>query len=266
MQRKQREPTKQFERFVVYLIAALACFRLALSVAVPHADFIPDEIMISLTLALVAYLWWRQSKTLDELFETNVKLEDSHVGTIAALVKTVEAKDTYTRGHSERVQRVSVATARRLGLSTEDVEVVSRAAILHDIGKLGIEDAILHKQAPLTQMELGVLRDHPQRTSEILASLGFLEKESRVASLHHERYDGKGYGFQLKGKEIPIEARIIAAADAFDAMNSDRPYRTRLAREDILSELRKSSGSQHSPEVIEALLLLLDEQPSLWGS
>ena len=191
-------------------------------------------------------------------------LQEAELDTISALVNSIEAKDHYTRGHSEHVQEVSVAIARKLKLDEATVLAIARSAILHDIGKLGISDAILAKDGPLTDEEWEILKSHPKRTQEILAPLKFLAKETRIASLHHERHDGKGYLTGAKGNKIPLETRIIAIADAFDAMDSDRPYRRRLTRDAIISELKKGRDLQHSAPIVDALLSLLEEQPHLW--
>jgi len=244
---------------------AFAVFRLGYALFGIELQPVPDELLLSITLGLVAYLWVRQMKMFQDLDRSATALQDSHVKTISALVKTVEAKDAYTQGHSDRVRDVAVEIGKKMGLDVQSLAVVSRAAMLHDIGKLGIQDAILHKKEPLTDTEWQILRDHPRRTDEILSTLGFLDRESRIALLHHERWDGKGYAVGLKNHEIPVESCILAVADCFDAMNSRRPYRERLPRETVMAELDKGRGSQHRPAVVDALFDVLREQPEMWA-
>jgi HD-GYP domain-containing protein (c-di-GMP phosphodiesterase class II) len=255
----------EFERFVLVLVASLALYRIVPSLFAPGMEHIPDAVLLSVTLFVVGYLWLRRTSALSDLLDAQNSLRDAHVGAVGALVHALEAKDEYTQGHSERVRCLSVVLAGKLGLDEERVGVVSRAAALHDLGKLAVPDAILHKKEPLTPDEQAILENHPRRTADILSTLGFLEKESRVALLHHERHDGSGYCMGLKGDEIPLEVAIIAIVDMFDAMNSRRPYRDRLPAEKIRAELKQVRGIKHSPAVVDALLELLAAHPDLWG-
>ncbi len=261
---KTRLVTAQFQWFILVLAASFTCYRLVSAAVAPDAAYVPDEVLLAVMLVLLVYLWVQQARTLSRLSKSEAALRDSHVGMLTALVEAVEAKDPYTRGHSEQVRRLSVELAKMLGLSSTSVNVVSRAAALHDLGKIETPDAILHKNGPLTSEEWEILKKHPARTATILSSLDFLRDEVRAAVLHHERYDGAGYGVGLKGSQIPIEASIIAVADMFDAMNSDRPYRTKLPRATILAELEKTRGFQHPPAVIDAFLKVLESRPELW--
>lgn len=243
----------QFERFVLAVILCFCVYRVLLAVLAPGEDPIPVELIASVTIVVIGYLWLGKSRATQELMT-------AELGAVSALVATMEAKDAYTRGHSDRVKRVAVELARKMGLSADRIGVIERAALLHDLGKIAVPDAILTKPATLTDAEFAVLRQHPRRTSEILSMLGFLDEESRVAGLHHERYDAR----QRQPGGLPRETCIISVADAFDAMNSDRPYRPRLSRDRILAELRASRGSQHEPAVVDAFLELLAERPQLW--
>jgi HD-GYP domain-containing protein (c-di-GMP phosphodiesterase class II) len=263
--RRWKGVSAEFERFVLIIILAFSCYRLTSVIFVPAPEQIPDELLLSITLFLIGYLWIRRSKSLADLVVAQNLLRDAHMGAIGALVEALEAKDEYIRGHSERVRYLSVELAKKLRLSEESIGVVSRSAILHDIGKLGVPDAILHKRDSLTRHEVAILEAHPRRTAEILSALGFLGEESRVALLYHERYNGSGYCMGLKGDEIPLESSIIAVVDAFDAMNSRRPYRHRLSPEEILAELKKGRGIEHNPVVVDAFLKLLAERPEVWG-
>jgi HD-GYP domain-containing protein (c-di-GMP phosphodiesterase class II) len=228
----------QFQSFVLSLVGAFAFFRL-FTTWFTHGDApVSDGFLLAVTLALVGYLWLCQSQ----------------VSVIGTLVKTIEAKDPYTRGHSEEVARLSVELARTLQLPDDSIAVVNRAGVLHDIGKLGIADDILHKDGPLSDAEWQVMKDHVRRASDILSTLSF-----------HERYDGRGYGLGLKADEIPIEAYIIAIADGFDAMNAERPYRGRIPRAQVISEITKGRATQYHPRVADAFLTLLDDRPELWA-
>ena len=247
--------TAQFERFVLAVVVCFAVYRLILSFVAPDDDPLPLELIMTVILLVVGYLWMGKSRATHELVV-------AELGAVSALVATMEAKDSYTRGHSDRVRRIAVELARKMRLNDDRVGIVERAALLHDLGKVGVPDAILCKPASLTDAEYAILRHHPQRTAEILAMLGFLDEESRVAALHYECYD-KSMG---PAGGIPVETSIIAVADAFDAMNSNRPYRSRMPREKVVNELRASRGSQHQPEVVDAFLELLEEQPRLWDT
>lgn len=256
--------TLQFKRFMVLIAVSFALYRLLFALFAPNEWHIPDELLLGVMVCLIGYLWLGETRTLSQLSKADKSLRDAHVGTLAALVAAVEAKDPYTRGHSEQVRRLSVALAEEMGLKAERIVVVSRAAILHDVGKLETPDAILHKAGRLTDDEWKIIKRHPERTVAILSSLDFLAEEFRIALFHHERTDGKGYGAGLTGSDIPIEASIIAISDTFDAMNSDRPYRPKLSREKILDELRKSRDIQHPGVVLDAFLALLAHCPELW--
>lgn len=259
-----RGVTPQFKRFVFLLLVSFTCYRLLFALFAPNVWHIPDEVLLVGMVCLATYLWAAQAQALARLSKSESALRDAHIEMLAALVQAVEARDPYTRGHSEQVRRLSVELAKRLELSEERVAVVSRAAILHDLGKLETPDAILHKVGPLTHEEWQVLKKHPGRTATILSPLCFLAEEVRVAVFHHERCDGEGYGAGLKESEIPIEASIIGVADMFDAMNSDRPYRPRMPRETILGELRKGRGIQHPAVVVDRFLELLAQHPEMW--
>ncbi|MFG2328917.1 HD-GYP domain-containing protein [Streptomyces sp. NPDC048604] len=182
----------------------------------------------------------------------------SHQGTIRALVQAVDLKDTYTRGHSERVGRASVLIARELGMAEDRVEILRFAGILHDIGKLGVPTRVLRKDGPLTPEERRVIELHPEYGHEIVRGIGFLG-EARAAILHHhERMDGSGYPYGLSGDGIPEFARVVAVADAFDAMTSTRSYSRARPVETALAELRRCAGSQFDPRMVHALATALD--------
>ena len=144
-----------------------------------------------------------------------------------------------------------------MGLSQEEIAEIERAGKLHDIGKLGIDETILCKPGKLTEKEYAIIKTHSQMGTAILEPLDFLSKERIIMRHHHERYDGNGYPDRLKGKEIPLGSRIMAFADAFDAMKSERPYRKSLPDEKIISEIKENTGTQFCPKVVEAFLSLI---------
>ncbi|WP_260635844.1 HD-GYP domain-containing protein [Streptomyces angustmyceticus] len=190
----------------------------------------------------------------------------AHQATIRALVQAVDIKDRYTRGHSERVGRASVMIARELGMAEDRVEVLRFAGILHDVGKLGVPTRLLRKDGPLTPQERRVIELHPEYGHEIVRGIGFLG-EARAAILHHhERLDGRGYPYGLRGHHIPECARLVAVADAFDAMTSTRSYRRARPVPVALEELRRCAGAQFDPRMVRALAASLDRygwQPDL---
>jgi putative nucleotidyltransferase with HDIG domain len=168
----------------------------------------------------------------------------------------LDARDRETRGHSERVADLALATAREMGISSESQawQELRRAALLHDVGKIGVPDAILRKEGELSDKEWQSMRTHPAAGYEILRGVDFLDGASEIVHAHHERFDGQGYPRGLAGAEIPLGARIFSVADAFDAMTSDRPYRKAMAGPDALAEILRNSGTQFDPEVVSAFL------------
>ncbi|MHC0431677.1 HD-GYP domain-containing protein [Streptomyces sp. O3] len=182
----------------------------------------------------------------------------AHQATIRALVQAVDIKDEYTRGHSERVGRASELIARELGMADERVRALRFAGILHDVGKLGVPTRLLRKDGPLTPEERRVIELHPEYGHEMVRGIGFLG-EARAAILHHhERLDGSGYPYGLAGRDIPEFARVVAVADAFDAMTSTRSYRRARPAADAVTELKRCAGRQFDPRMVRALVRALD--------
>ncbi|MEU7040444.1 HD-GYP domain-containing protein [Streptomyces varsoviensis] len=182
----------------------------------------------------------------------------AHQATIRALVQAVDIKDRYTRGHSERVGRASVLIARELGMDGDRLEALRFAGILHDVGKLGVPTRLLRKNGPLTPQERRVIELHPEYGHEMVRGIGFLD-EARAAILHHhERLDGSGYPYGLSGHHIPLFARVVAVADAFDAMTSTRSYRRGRPVAAAVEELRRCAGTQFDPLMVGALARALD--------
>jgi putative nucleotidyltransferase with HDIG domain len=194
------------------------------------------------------------------------QVRKTHLQTIAALSRSMEAKDYYTGGHTERVATVAVALARRLGFSGSDLDALEIGALLHDIGKIGIPERILHKPKPLDAEEWKVMREHPVISEYILSEIELPETVLQIARSSHERMDGTGYPDGLAGEDIPLAARIVLVADAFDALTSDRPYRAGRHIPAAFTELRENTGTQFCPRVIEALEAVLVEEPSVLGA
>ena len=187
-----------------------------------------------------------------ELDRTLASLEDSYRMTLKALAAALETRDRETHGHSERVVSFSLRLGRELNLSSEDLRALEFGALLHDIGKIGVPDAILHKPAQLCAEEWVNMRRHPVHGQQILQGIEFLEGAARVVGQHHEKWDGTGYPAGLRGDEIDLNARIFAVADAFDAITSDRVYRAGRSYEVAVAELDEFAGRQFDPEVVAA--------------
>jgi putative nucleotidyltransferase with HDIG domain len=208
-------------------------------------EFLPDEKEFLLGYARTIGLSL-EKMVLGESLEGNL------VDTISSFVIALESKDTYLKGHSARVALYAVEIARVMELAEAEIAVVERAAMLHDLGKLVVGDAILRKPTRLSNEETVAMREHPTNAARILAPFRFLAREADALRAHHERYDGKGYPSGLKGEDIPLAARIISVADAFDAMTSSRPYRGALPFEVAIGEIRRHERAQFDPVVTEA--------------
>ncbi len=190
-------------------------------------------------------------------------LQDAFVGTIKSLAETIDAKDTYTRGHSEKVSLYAEATARSLGLEGDELQTIRYAGYLHDVGKIGIPDAILTKPGKLTVEEFAIIKKHPVMSDRILKPVDFPFPVQPLVRHHHERYDGKGYPDGLAAEEIPLGARILAVADSFEAMTSDRPYRKALSTQMAIEELVRNRGTQFDPRVVDAFVAIVGEEKPL---
>lgn len=188
----------------------------------------------------------------------NLKIADMMNDTIFVIAKTIDTKDTYTKGHSERVAAYSKAIAYKLGYNSDFCENIYKAGFLHDIGKIGIADNILNKPNKLTDEEYDLMKTHVDIGAEIVKDVKYIENIYDGVKFHHERWDGKGYPKGLSETNIPLVARIIAGADMLDAMSSTRCYRKRLAKEVIISEIKRSAGTQLDPDVSQAILDLID--------
>jgi thiamine transporter ThiT len=205
----------------------------------------------------------RTAAAVEEVREANVQLRRAHRDTIAALSRSMEAKDLYTGGHTGRVAAVSVALARCLGYDGEALEAIEIGALLHDIGKIGIPEQILRKQDRLDDEEWSIMRTHPLVSDFILAELNLDRIVRECARSSHERVDGRGYPDGLGGEEIPLPARIVFVADAFDAITTDRPYRSGRSTAAALAEIEACAGTQFCPRVVAALRDLWQTSPDL---
>jgi putative nucleotidyltransferase with HDIG domain len=184
-------------------------------------------------------------------------LRENYFRTIQALVAAVEAKDPYTRWHSTNVAKYAVVFGRDLGMKPPQLEEIHIAAILHDMGKIGISEMIISKPAGLSREEFDIMKDHPAHGLRILEPIGFSQTIVDAIYQHHERFDGKGYPRGLAGEEISLAARILNVADTIDAMISERPYRGRISVQDIIRELEREAGRQFDPHVAECAIRLI---------
>jgi putative nucleotidyltransferase with HDIG domain len=197
-----------------------------------------------------------------DLVESSRALEATLLETIETLNAAVEARDPYTAGHSQRVRRVSLAIGRELRLSARQLGALGTAALFHDIGKIGMPDSILTKPGKLDRVEAAVMREHVTRGAEIVARISSLSESVPAIRHHHERWDGLGYPDRLSGSEIPVEAAIIAIADAWDAMTTDRPYAVALDVDQAMLQIHAGRGKQFNPAVVDAFLSVARRRPA----
>lgn len=192
-------------------------------------------------------------------FTKYTELRELFFGSVSALSQAIDAKDGFTRGHADRVSRIAGAVARDMGLSEREIEQVELAALLHDIGKIGVEDRILLKPSRLDAEETALMQRHPIYSAAILEPSPALRPLVPIVRAHHEHYDGSGYPDGLKGEDIPLAARIILVSDAYEAMTSDRIYRTAIGHERAIDQLSRHKGRQFDPKVVRALSALLEK-------
>jgi len=189
-----------------------------------------------------------------QLYQRYAGLKDAFVDTVRSLVGALEAKDPYTRGHSERVSEYAAALSRAMSLNPREIERLEYAALLHDLGKLAVPSAILVKPGKLEPHEMALIREHPDRGSEMVGRIPPLRDLAEAVGQHHEWFDGNGYPRHREGRELAIAARILAVADCFDAMTTTRAYRPALSREQAVAELIAGAGSQFDPEVVRIFI------------
>lgn len=205
------------------------------------------------------------SHLFEDLQRAKLELEVAYDLTLLGWAQAVELRDQETAGHTQRVTELTVKLARQLGLPEEDIEHLRRGAILHDVGKLGVPDAVLLKPGQLDEEEWVLMRKHPTLAYQWLSGIPFLSKALAIPYAHHERWDGSGYPRGLQGEAIPLEARIFAVVDVYDALTSDRPYRQAWPKEKALAYIREQSGKQFDPRVVETFLELIDQDSSASG-
>ena len=203
----------------------------------------------------------RLQDMLDSLGAAHEEIENSYVQTMQALATALEAKDSYTSGHSKRVSRFAYLLARRLGLPRDKCEDIRNGALMHDIGKIGVPERVLLKPGRLSEEEVKQIQAHPVIGAQIMEPVKPLRRYIAAVKYHHERWDGKGYPDGLKGEEIPVEARITLIADTFDAITSDRPYRPAKALELAVTQFRKFAGTQFDADHVRVFLEILEEEP-----
>ena len=216
-------------------------------------SFTTDDLNLLSTLANQAAIAIENAT----LYET---IQQGYFDTIQALTLAIEAKDLYTRGHSARVTKYALAIAEKANFSSEHLERLRYAGILHDIGKIGIKEAILRKKGKLSEEEYNVMKKHPTIGESIVEPIVFLAPLKQIIRSHHERIDGNGYPDGIKGNAICLEARILAVADAYDAMTTNRPYREQMAMEQAIAELKRNSGTQFDPWLVEVFIEWLAER------
>jgi len=191
----------------------------------------------------------------------NTELRTAYIQTIRALAEAIDAKDAYTRGHSERVAVYASRIGNHMGLRKELIERIYFAGLLHDVGKIAVPDNILRKPGALTSDEWQTMRRHPAAGYEILLKIDFLKTASQIVMSHHERYDGGGYPRGLAGEEIPLGARIFTIADAFDAMTTDRPYQKARQTWEALEIIEKGKGKHFDPQIVDAFASVMRRRP-----
>jgi putative two-component system response regulator len=196
-----------------------------------------------------------------DLLQAHGELQDAYEATLKGWVRALDFRDNETGDHSRRVTLLTVELARLMGMSDSELIHVRRSALLHDIGKIGVPDHILHKPGPLTEDEWVIMRKHPQFAHDMLAPIEYLRSALDIPFCHHERWDGTGYPRGLKGEQIPLIARIFAVVDVWDALSSDRPYRKAWSYEKIVEHMRQQSGTHFDPKAVELFLQMMGDSP-----
>lgn len=220
-----------------------------------------DQLLLLIESGIKSIKQMREIQRInEELSDAKDQLEKAYLESIQTLRYTVEAKDTYTRGHSDRVSEFAVLIGQKMGLSEAELKTLKIGGLFHDIGKIGIPDSILLKETKLSDDEYSEIKHHPSIGAHILSNATIFADIIPIVKYHHERYDGRGYPENLVGENIPLLARITSVADAFDAMSSRRTYRNNLEMEVIKEEIRKNRGTQFDPKAADIFLDILENE------
>lgn len=260
-----REATKVYPEIAGIVMSAHAELDTAVSaLKIGACDYITkpfnfDVLLITIENAIRKKALERELKDYQENLEIKVKeqtdlINQMYVRSIDALIKALEAKDFYTRGHSQRVTMYSVAIGKAMDIPRERIELLRQAAVLHDLGKIGIREAVLNKPGRLTEEEFKEITLHPGVAVKILEPIPYFKPLLPAILHHHERFDGKGYPDRLAGNDIPLESRIMAIADTFDAMTSTRAYRQALSLEAANTEILRCTGTQFDPDIVSVFM------------
>lgn len=218
-----------------------------------------DQLLLLIESGIKSIEQMNTIKTINkQLHDKNEELERAYLDTIGILRQTVEAKDPYTRGHSDRVSEYSVLIGKKLGLDEKTLHILKIGGLFHDIGKIGIPDSILLKESKLSDEEYSQIKNHPMIGVHMLGDAAIFTDILPIVKHHHERYDGRGYPSQLVGEDIPYVARIAAVADTFDAMTSKRSYRDSLPIDIVRAEIERCSGTQFDPNIAKVFLDIMD--------
>jgi HD-GYP domain len=227
-------------KFAAINILAMIPFAFILVIAYNSNNYLGIALVI-IPILLVRYT-----------IQLKINSQNQYLETINALMHAMEARDKYTEGHSERVSDLSVGIAKELKLSEKHIEDLKITALLHDVGKIGIDDSILNKNGKLTDEEFQLIRKHPEIGYNILKDINGIDSVRFIVLHHHERYDGKGYPYGLKPEQLNLDVFIIGLADSIDAMLTDRPYRTARSMDYVISEVKNNRGTQFHPDVVDA--------------
>ena len=212
------------------------------------------------TLAGQAAIAISNAVLFDDLQRTKIGLEVSYAKTLEGWVRALDMRDKETEGHTQRVTELTIRLASFMGIEKDELVHINRGALLHDIGKMAVPDEILHKKESLTDEDWEVIRRHPTYARDFLAEIDYLKPAIDIPYSHHEKWDGSGYPMGLKGREIPLTARIFSIVDVWDALRSDRPYRKAWSRKKTLKYIREQSGTYFDPQVVEAFMELIEEE------
>jgi response regulator RpfG family c-di-GMP phosphodiesterase len=218
---------------------------------------IEQDVKLLVSIAEMAGIAVHRIRLFEDLQTASESLVTAYHETIKGWANALELRDQETEGHSERVTEITLKLAQRMGFKEEQLTHIYRGSLLHDIGKMGVSDTILLKPGSLDDREWEIMRQHPQYAYDLLAPIGYLKPSLNIPYCHHEKYNGSGYPRGLKGEEIPLEARIFAVVDVYDALISDRPYRLAWSKKDALEHIKKESGTHFDPQVVELFLELI---------